>query len=47
MSAADPVTEGVSATALTAISKVSVAAWLSSAPASLDVTLVVIVDVPE
>ena len=47
VSAADPVTVGVSATALTVISKLSVTAWLSSAPASLDVTLVVIVDVPE
>ena len=45
--AAELVTVGVSATALTTISNVWVAAWLSSAPASFEVTLVVIVDVPE
>ena len=47
VSAAAPVTVGVSATALTVISKLSVVAGLSSAPVSFDVTLVVIVDVPE
>ena len=42
-----PVTVGVSATALTTTAKLSVVAALSSAPTSLDVTLVVTVAVPE
>ena len=41
------VTVGVSATALTVTLKFWVIAWLSSAPVSFDVTLVVIVAVPE
>ena len=45
--ATDAVTSGSSATALTVTSKLSVTGWLSCAPVSLDVTLVVIVVVPE